>query len=77
MKMRLLGTLAVSVVGSMLPRVLVVLALFTCKSNAAFLQASETRQDWQDLEMITLDSQGYRAKTVAHLFSMTEDHATF
>ena len=69
MKMRLLGTLAVLVIGSMSPRVLVVLAL-TCKSNAAFLQASETRQDWQDLEMITLDSQGYRAKTVAHLFSM-------
>jgi len=70
MKMRLLGTLAVLVIGSMLPRVLVVLALFTCKPNAAFLQASETRQDWQDLEVITLDSQGYRAKTVAHFFSM-------
>src|ERR1700758_2157020 len=63
MKMRLLGTLAVSIIGSMLPRVLVVLALFTCKSNAASLQASATRQDWQDLEVITLDSQGYRART--------------
>jgi hypothetical protein len=69
MKMRLLGTLAVSVVGSMLPRVLVV-TLLTCNSNAASLQPSETRQQWQDLEVITLDSQGYRAKTVAHLFSM-------
>ena len=69
-KMRLLGTLAVSVIGPLLPRVLVALALFTCKSNAVSLEASETRQDWQDLEVITLDSQGYRAKTVAHLFSM-------
>jgi hypothetical protein len=68
MKMRLLGTLAVSIIGSMLPRVLVVLALFTCKSNAASLQASETRQDWQDLEVITLDSQGYRAKTVYYSY---------
>jgi hypothetical protein len=63
MKMRLLGTLAVSVVGSMLPRVLVVLALVTCDTNAASLQPSETRQQWQDLEVITLDSQGYRART--------------
>src|ERR1700740_3442453 len=64
MKMRLLGTLAVSVVGSMLPRVLVVLALVTSNTNAASLQPSETRQQWQDLQVITLDSQGYRAKTV-------------
>ena len=68
MKMRLLGTLAVSIIGSMLPRVLVVLALFTCKSNAASLQASETRQDWQDLEVITLDSQGNPAKTVYYSY---------
>jgi hypothetical protein len=69
MKMRLLGTLAVSIIGSMLPRVLVVLALFTCKSNAASLQASETRQDWQDLEVITLDSQGNPAKTVYYSYN--------
>jgi hypothetical protein len=49
MKMRLLGTLAVSVVGSMLPRVLVVLALVTCNTNAASLEASETRQQWQGI----------------------------
>ena len=68
MKMRLLGTLAVSIIGSMLPRVLVVLALFTCKSNAASLQPSETRQDWQDLEVITLDSHGDLAKTVYYTY---------
>ena len=68
MKMRLLGTLAVSVVGSMLPRVLVVLALVTCDTNAASLQPSETRQQWQDLEVITLDSQGYRPKTVYYSY---------
>src|SRR5246127_3882227 len=68
MKMRLLGTLAVSVVGSMLPRVLVVLARFTCKSNAASLQAAETRQKWEDLEVITLDSQGNPAKTVYYSY---------
>jgi hypothetical protein len=53
MKMRFLGTFAVSVIGSMSPRVLVALALFTCKSNAVSLEASETRHDWQDLEVIT------------------------
>jgi hypothetical protein len=63
MKMRLLSTLAVSVIGSMLPRVLVVPALVTCNTNAASLQPSETRQQWEDLQVITLDSQGYRAKT--------------
>src|SRR6201997_1980869 len=68
MKMRLLGTLAVSVIGSMLPGVLVALALFTCKSNAVSLEASETRQDWQDLQVITLDSQGYRTKAVYYSY---------
>ena len=76
MKMRLLGTLAVSIIGSMLPRVLVVLALFTCKSNAASLQASETRQDWQDLEVITLDSQGNPAKTVYYSYDQLLTLAT-
>jgi len=68
MKMRLLGTLAVSVIGSVLPRVFVALALFTCKSNAVSLEASETRQDWQDLEVITLDSQGKSAETVYYSY---------
>jgi hypothetical protein len=63
MKVRL-RTLAVSVIGSMLTTVLVVVALLTGDSNAASIQPSETRQDWQDLEVITLDSQGNRAETV-------------
>jgi cytochrome c5 len=45
-------------------RVLVVIALLASNSNAASLQASETRQKWEDLEVITLDSQGNPAKTV-------------
>ena len=68
MKMRLLSTLAVSVIGSMLPRVLVVPALVTGNTNAASLQPSETRQQWEDLQVITLDSQGYRAKTVYYSY---------
>ena len=47
----------------MLPSVLV-----TCNSNAASIQPSETRQDWQDLEVITLDSQGDPAKTVYYTY---------
>jgi hypothetical protein len=42
----------------------VVIALLACNSNAASLQPSETRQKWEDLEVITLDSQGNPAKTV-------------
>src|SRR6201994_3236115 len=68
MKMRLLGTLAVSIIGSMLPRVLVVIAMLASNLNAEPLQASETRQDWQDLEVITLDSQGNPAKTVYYSY---------
>jgi hypothetical protein len=59
MKMRLLPALAGLAIGPMLPRVLSV-ALLTSISNATPLQPSETRQDWQDLEVITLDSQGNR-----------------
>ena len=65
--MRLLLTLAGLVITSMLPRVLV-FALLTSISNATSLQSSETRQDWQDLEVITLDSQGNRAKTVYYSY---------
>src|SRR6201984_2030887 len=68
MKMRLLGTLAVSITGSMLPRVLVVLALVTCNTNAASLQPSETRQQWQDIQVLTPYSQWYRAKTVNYSY---------
>ena len=65
--MRLLLTLAGLVITSMLPRVLV-FALLTSISNAITLQPSVTRQDWQDLEVITLDSQGNRAKTVYYSY---------
>jgi hypothetical protein len=68
MKVRLLPTLAGLAIGSMLPRLLVVLALLACSSNATSLQPSETRQDWQDLEVITLDSQGNPAKTVYYSY---------
>jgi mono/diheme cytochrome c family protein len=68
MKMRLLPALAGLLIGPMLTRALVVLALLASKSNAAFLQPSETRQDWQDLEVIALDSQGDLAKTVYYSY---------
>jgi hypothetical protein len=42
----------------------VVISLLACNSNAASLQPSETRQKWEDLGVITLDSQGNPAKTV-------------
>jgi mono/diheme cytochrome c family protein len=66
MKMRLLPALAGSAIGPM-SRVLSV-ALLTSISNAASLQPAETRQDWQDLEVITLDSQGNRVKTVYYSY---------
>jgi hypothetical protein len=52
----------------MFTRVFVVIALFACNSYAAFLQPSATRQKWEDLEVITLDSQGNPAKTGVHNF---------
>jgi hypothetical protein len=64
MKMPLILTLAGLASGSTLARVFVVIALLACNSNAASLQPSETRQKWEDLEVITLDSQGNPAKTV-------------
>ena len=64
MKIRFVGLL----VGSMLARVLVVIALFAYNSNAASLQPSETRQNWQDLEVNTLDPQGNPAKTVYYSY---------
>jgi hypothetical protein len=66
--MRLLGDLAALLIGSMLARALVVIALLASNSNAASLQASETRQKWEDLEVITLDSQGNPAKTVYYSY---------
>ena len=67
MKVRLF-TLAALAISSMPTTVLVVVALLTGDSNAASLQPSETRQDWQDLEVITLDSQGNPAKTVYYSY---------
>jgi hypothetical protein len=58
MKMPFILTLAGLAIDSTLARVLVVVALLTSTSNATSLQPAETRQDWQDLEVITLDSQG-------------------
>jgi cytochrome c553 len=48
----------------MITRVFVVIALFACNSYGASLQPSATREKWEDLEVITLDSQGNPAKTV-------------
>ena len=66
MKVRLF-THAVSIVSLIFSRALVVI-LLTCDLNAASLQPSETRQDWQDLEVITLDLQGDPAKTVYYTY---------
>jgi hypothetical protein len=64
MKMPLILSLAGLASGSRLARVFLIIALLGCNSNAASLQPSETRQKWEDLEVITLDSQGNPAKTV-------------
>jgi hypothetical protein len=53
MKLRSVIALAALAISSMPTTVLVVVALLTGDSNAASLQPSETRQDWQDLEVIT------------------------
>jgi hypothetical protein len=66
MKVRLF-TLAVSIVSLIFSTAIIVI-LLTCNLNAASLQPSETRQDWQDLEVITLDSQGDPAKTVYYSY---------
>ena len=63
-----LKALAGLAIDSMLARVLVVIALLASNLNAAPLQPSETRQSWQDLEVITLDSQGDPAKTVYYTY---------
>jgi hypothetical protein len=47
---------------------LVVIAFLACNSNAESLQPSSSRQSWQDLEVITLDSQGKSAKTVYYSY---------
>ena len=48
----------------MLARVFVVIAFLACNSDAASLQPSSSRQNRQDLEVITLDSQGDPANSV-------------
>jgi hypothetical protein len=53
----------------MLTRMLVVIAFLACNSNAESLPSS-SRQSWQDLEVITIDSQGKSAKTVLQLRSI-------
>src|SRR5215471_18498618 len=53
---------------SKVARVFVVIALLALNSNAAPLQPSTTRQKWDDLEVITLDSQGNPAKTVYYSY---------
>ena len=52
----------------MLTRMLVVIAVLACNSNAESLQPSSIRQSWQDLEVITLDSKGKSAKTVYYSY---------
>jgi hypothetical protein len=52
----------------MLTRVFVVIGLLACNSNATSLQSSATRQNWQDLEVNTLDSQGNPAKSVYYSY---------
>ena len=52
----------------MLTRMLVVIAILACNSDAESLQPSSNRQNWQDLEVITLDSQGDPAKTVYYTY---------
>src|SRR6476660_6290369 len=64
MKMPFISAPAWLASGSTLARVFVVIALLACNSKAASLQPSETRQKWEDLEVITLDSQGNPATTV-------------
>src|SRR3979411_2210253 len=68
MKVRLLLPITGLAIDSMLTRVFIVVALFTCNTNAASLQPSETRQQWEDLEVLTLDSQGNPAKTVYYSY---------
>ena len=52
----------------MLTRVFVLIAVLAWNSNAASLQSSASRQDWQDLEVITLDSKGNPAETVYYSY---------
>lgn len=52
----------------MLTRMFVVITFLACNSNAESLQPSSTRQSWQDLEVITFDSQGKSAETVYYSY---------
>jgi hypothetical protein len=74
--MRSLLALAGLAIGSVLARSFVVIAMFACNSNAASLQPSETRQKWEDLEVITLDSQGNPAKTFYYSYDQLLTLAT-
>jgi len=47
----------------MITRVFVLITLFACNSNAESLKPSSARQNWEDLEVITLDSKGDPANT--------------
>src|SRR5215831_18226882 len=53
---------------AMLTRVFVLIAVLAWNSNAASLQSSASRQDRQDLEVITLDSKGNPAETVYYSY---------
>src|SRR6478672_2592977 len=68
MKMPFISAPAWLASGSTLARVFVVMALLACNSKAASLQPSETRQKWDDLEVITLDSKGNPAKAVYYSY---------
>jgi len=46
----------------------VIIGLLACTSNAAPLQFSAAHQDWQDLEVITLDSKGNPVKTAYYSY---------
>jgi hypothetical protein len=74
--MRSLLALAGLAIGSVLARSFVVIAMLACNSNAASLQPSETRQKWEDLEVITLDSQGNPAKTFYYSYDQLLTLAT-
>jgi len=52
----------------MLIRVFVAITLLACNSNASPLQPSETFQNRQDLQVITLDSQGNPSKRVYYSY---------
>jgi hypothetical protein len=52
----------------MITRVFVVIALFACNLNAAPIQPSPTSKNRQDLQVITLDSQGNPAMRIYYSY---------